>query len=88
MVIGNREVLFLLTDPHEFGGFGQRGFDPSGIGGELDGADQFPAHVTQAVIADKLSYFVEFYFRFKIFGINHIELKIESTKLKITCSKS
>ncbi len=32
--------------------------------------------------------FVEFYFRFKIFVINHIELKIESTKLKITCSKS
>lgn len=88
MVIGDRKVLFLLTDSHEFGGLGQRGFNPSGVGGELDVADQFSAHVAQAVIADKLSYFVEFYFRFKIFGVNHVELKIESTKLKITCSKS
>ncbi len=56
--------------------------NPSGVGGELDVADQFPTHVTQAVIADKLSYFVEFYFRFKIFGINHIELKIEKYKIE------
>ena len=73
MVVGYGKVLFFLANPHEFGGFSQRGRDPPGIGGELDVADQFPAHVTQAVVADELSYFIEFYFRFKVFGINHIE---------------
>ena len=88
MVIRYGKVLFFLANPHEFGSFCQRGLYPSGIRREFYVVNQFPAHVAQAVITDELPYFIEFYFRFKIFGINHIGLKIECAKLKIILSRS